>query len=151
MSITLAQLLPTIHHKPHRHHCAQHRETKSPSANREKLTVTTRVLPTSRACASITPRSLLWRHCCDVEAACKWARTFRPHHYLFPTSRLTVPKATGENSLLSPSLSVLTRNSAASPAIYVSCKKINSTDCGYEQSGGASGCCGLWVFPFLQN
>lgn len=51
---------------PSPHHCAQHRETKSPSTNREKLTVTTRVLPTSRACASITPRSLLWRHCCDV-------------------------------------------------------------------------------------
>lgn len=138
---------------PSPHHCAQHRETKSPTANREKLTVTTRVLPTSRACASITPRSLLWRHCCDVGAACKWARMFRLHHYLCPTSRLTVPKATGENSLLSLSLSVLTRNSAASPAIYVACKKISGTGCGWEQSGGASRCC-VWLmvfFSFLRN
>jgi len=45
-------------------HCAQHGETKSHSTNREKLTATTRVLPTLSACANITTRRLLWRHCC---------------------------------------------------------------------------------------
>lgn len=57
---------------------------------------------------------LLWAHApasrqadrCDVTAmtldsSCKWDRLFRLHHYLSPASRLTVPKATRENSSFS--------------------------------------------------
>lgn len=87
MATTLTQSLVSSNNAPQStrepHRSPQHGETESHSTNREKLTATTRVLPTRSACANITTRPLLWRHYCDVVCSLQVGQTVPPESLSF--------------------------------------------------------------------